>query len=454
MNDQAGRFLETPEELQRFEGLIEGLFQLLRTSRSHGTGHPMLRQVSQQFCERVDAMSPPFAIQFVGGVVFLNRTLVPLTPKVYPMSVSTAQSLAHAAIQEVTFHRSIRPDEALAWAAEIVRGNRQRGVLPQLELPNMEWRTIEGAVHGAELEHVDPEVFAASQLALAVGEVEMLMMGTSEAWDFPKGVSAVRRIERCLASGSQPIARALEIAPGQWTTARRAVAACIHLVGTALVLEVAPRSYRAAAHALLAITCSGYQPREGLPFAEALSAAHAYVVKPAGDTKSQAEPHRVRTCALLNAALASLARGDHRDQELGPKEAPGSGGFAQETGEAGDVLVKFLRFCYDLERLRCPKNLGYELGLTDILATTGPEAIKQGLGGLYKALLSAYGQIPPGSRVVLGDGRLGMVLEPNDVDPLLPVVLVGDRVEKATQPVILVSPSLLHLCDAPGCESR
>ncbi len=431
MNEASIQTTDTPEEVQRLEGMVESLFLLFRTATSHGAGHPLLKQVCEVVCEKIEAVGPPFAIQFVGGVVFHNRNLVPVTPKVYPMSVAMAKALAHAAVQELTFHVRPTPSDVLAFAAEIVRSNRPRGQLPVLELRSMEWRTIEGAVHGAELEQVDPEVFAASQLALAVSEVEMIMMGTSETWDFPRGVSAIRRIERCVGAGPLPIARALEIAPGTWTTARRAVAACIHLIGTAKLLDVSAKSYRAAAHTLLACACMGYQPREGLAFDQAVRAAHKYLVEAPGDSRSQAEPHRVRTCGLLNSLL-------HQQS-------------ASES-EPTTNLLGFIEFCYDLERMRCPADLTYELSLTDVLATLGPAAMRNGLGLQYKAMVTAYGQIPPGSKVVLEDGRVGMVLEASEQNPLLPVVLVEGKIEQTLRPVILVSPALLHPAEQSAGE--
>ena len=405
------------------EELLEGLFVLLRTATSQGPGSPAMKQVCESACLKVRAVVPQFSLQFVRGLVFKDGNLIPLTPRTHAMSQATARTLAHASIHELTFLREPVPEEFLRLAAELVRSSRPKNQTLSLDLPNIAWRCIEGSLRGGDLLSLDPEMFAASQLALAIAEVEAIMMSATEEWEFRRGVSAIRRIERLVVAGSLPVVRALEIAPGGWTTAKRAVAACVHLLSAALRLRVAPISYRPAAHALLATACFGYQPREGLLWQQAVVVTHSHTVGAAADGKKGPELHRLRTCALLD-RLVSIEQ--------------------QPADQANPPLLSFIAFCYELERLRCPTDLSYELTITDSLALLWPTASGDGLGIMYKALVSAYGFVPPGSRVVLSDRRVGFVLEAPAETPLLPIVLVDGRVEAALRPVSLLSPNILY----------
>lgn len=405
--------------------LLEQLFLLLKTSSSHGAYHPLSRQLATATSLQVQAVGAPFAMQFIGGVIFLDRELVPLTPATYQMTQAISRCLAHAMIHEVTFNEVPEPNQLSDFANELTRGNRPKGQAINFGHKCLDWRSIEAATYGSELEKVDPDVFASAQLALAVSAVEALMLEPDESWNFTLAVSAVRRLERTLAGGRSAILRALEIAPGTWSPARRVVAACIHLLSMATTLAVSQRTQRASAHALLAMGVCGYYQRGGKPVGDAVIAAHSRVVEsnvtargPAAEA-AKSEPHRIRTCSLLTQYVRTL----------------------QKNGLTNlHPLLASMSMCYELELMRCPVDSNLDLTMTDSLARFCSSIDEPEAPAHLRALMAASGALPPGSRVRLDDGQVGIVLDAPADDPLRPVVLVQGRIMVAQNPVSLVPP--------------
>ena len=200
--------------------------------------------------------------------------------------------------------------------------------------------------------------------------------------------------------------------------ARRAVAACLHLMCVADSLRVDSSFQRAGAHALLATACTGLEEREGADFQQAATTALERLLEAPSMTHSSVEPHRMKTCALLYAAT--------------PRE---DGGGTAPTG-----ALPLARLCYELERRRCPANASFDLCLADLLALASTCDEEPFDPEWVKALVTAYQEIPPGARVILPDGSRGLVLEAGDQGPLRPKVLVGSQVLIPAGPVRLAPP--------------
>jgi hypothetical protein len=407
-------------DVERTQSVLEALTLLMKTAASHGATHPLALQAAGSLADRITLCSPPFTLQFIGKAFFRDRQMVPLPARIYRMAEQVARAFHRMEIHELTVASPAAPAALLRLGvamAEADAGRRKDAA--DVSVSGLSWREIPWARTGAESEEVDPEVFTSAYLALAIGDAESLVARKSAPWDYAIGTAVVRRLERCVHASSDAAVRGLEMVPVQWTPARRAVAAALHVLVAFSELGVSSPAQRAAAHAVLAMACLGFEQRGGLPFSGAARAAFARLIVAPAAARSGVEPHRAKVCAL-----AYMSFDD-------------SGSWTRDPG-----VLPMLRVAYELEHGRCPSDAAFDLTLADLLAlAVGSGA---GLDPLWvKALVSAYGDLPPGARVRLPDGRVGLVLERSDAGPLRPRVLVGAGVLVPDGPVRLLPPDVV-----------
>ncbi len=412
--------VDTPEEALRVQGLVEGLFVAMRTLQSYGREHPLSHQSVLALRERMVDAAPPLSLQFVGQAIFKDRTMVPLPLRVYRVGQHLGQLLHRLHIQELVMERPVAVEQLTELC--LLLGEADAGRLDSLEgveIPGLSWRELPTARYGIEVEEVDPEVFSSAQLALAIGDAELLPAGTA-AWNFAKGLTVVRRLERAVQVSREAVGRALELVPGSWTIARRSVAACTHVLTALTALEVSGAARRVAAHAALALAWTGLAERGGGPFADVAARTSGRLLEAPAVSRTGVEPHRAKLSALV-----FLASGERLEGDL---PAP---------------LLDLLRLAYELERRRCPVKVPFDLTLADLLALALSEPVAQCDPTWVRALSTAYGEIPPGARVLLPDGKVGLVLGGSEAGPLRPQVLVNGSVLVPGGPVRFLSPSVI-----------
>ena len=418
MSEFGGYVDEAAMEVERTQALVDALHLVLRTLASHGGEHPLAVQAVQTLEHKISAAEPPFTLQFVGKGVFKDGTLVPINIRCYRLSKTLADILHALSVHELAFDRPPDHFSLLDFATAVA--NFEPGApnpLDELDVPGLTWREIPQAQFGVEVEEVDPEVFCTAQLTLAIADAELLVAHNEGPWNWGRGVAVTRRLERALDKSPTATARALEVAPGIWSPARRSVAACCHLLTTLGALDVERAARRAAAHALLVLGCIGLEERDGADFEAAGKAALGHVLEAPALARTGVEPHRAKTCALVHMVF---------------NDPPGA---ANNPG-----VIPLLHLCYELERRRCPGDVEFDLTLADLLAAAC-EGIQAFAAEWVQALVSAYGVMPPGARVRLPDGLVGIVLETGEHGPLRPLVLVQGVAVVPTGPVQLIPPT-------------
>ena len=78
--------------------IIDRFFVLTRNLGVHGAAHPLAHQNAEALAEALDAVGPPYAIQFVRDAVFVDRELAVLDPPNFLRARRLAASLASAAV--------------------------------------------------------------------------------------------------------------------------------------------------------------------------------------------------------------------------------------------------------------------------------------------------------------------------------------------------------------------
>jgi hypothetical protein len=400
---------------------LDRLFLLMRQVAVFGANHPTANDAAESLQEAIDRAGPPFVLQFVRGAVFRDRVLVPLDADRFQQAANLERALSNLATHEVCVDEVPPLDAVSAFGIALARG--AQGPSPALQTAKwrgLRFRELPYAQYGEEAEEVDPGVFTAAQIALAIGEAERARKDAEEYWPWAHGVSIVRRLERAIETDRDATDRAMELAPGAWTPPRRAVSAALTVMGLLTTLDLTRFARRAAAHATLALATLGYRDRDGLPLAEAAQATLTALLAAPITAHSGVDPHRLRVCTCLNALCER-----------------GSGG-------AELSLNGLLVLAYEIERKRCPEGVSFNLTRVDLMAEVVRE-MGQSLDATWvRALVGASGAVPVGA-YVLADGRLGVVIEsaPAD-DPWRPRVLVGGEVVTPREPVVLHSPLTRH----------
>lgn len=408
-----------PVERRKEEGLLSSLFLLERTVRSHGAGHPLAGQIAARLAQSIHDAGLPLSLQFVGAAVFRDMTLVPVSLQVYKQLEELSKTLRNLGVDELNFAGIPTVPDLVRFGEALAKGaSKATDSLEHMTIPGLTWREIEGARWGLDTEAVDPDIYTATQVGLAVVAAEDLVKDRDGPWDWATGLSVVRRMDRAFRVSPGATQRALELRSEGWSVARRAVSMSQRVLTVLDAVGATRVVRRAVTHAALALACQGLRPRSGdaiVPTAEALLPR---LVTSRGFTRSGVEPHRLRTTALVHrfhSRYASL------------RKTP--------------CILHLVLIAYELERRRCPEGTHFDLTSGDLLALAVQEASTRYDPGFVRLIVDAAGRIPIGAHVRLADGRTGVVLLANPSAPRLPKVLVGAQVVTPTAPVSLVSPA-------------
>ncbi len=384
--------------------LVDALFVLHRTTRLHGATHPAVSRAADRARE-AQTKTGPLTLQVVEGMLFRDGRLVPLVSEDHERLHVLQDAMDQRGVGELVF--GVPPLQSfVALAAALCD--------PAIEFSEKEITLSELDVErGDESEEVAPEVFVATQFALAISDAEALRRG--DEWDERHALAVVRRIERAWERSGALAGAILERAPGEWNVARRAVAAVSHATAVLTRLETARSIRRVVCHAVLVTSIRGFRKRSGLPFEEAIGRARTEVEALPTRTSSL-DPHRQRLVTLLHAAAS---------------EEPSLG------------IVSLLQLAYGIERERCPDGEDGALEITDLFAYAAAN-----MGRLFdvrwvRAFISLYGLMPAGTRVRLEDGRIGVALGPGRRADR-PMVLVDGLVQEAAGPVTRLTSEPAH----------
>lgn len=397
--------------------LVDRLFVFGRTLQAHGGGHPMARQAAAATLESLAAVETPIGLQFVAEGLFCDRVLVPLDAETFERVGWLGAALANLSVHEISFHKLPTVDDLLRFGIALARGSvGPSSDLDDLKLDGLTWREIPYAQRGSDSEAVDPEVFSTVQIAQAISTAEALAGDDSGIWDWRAGVGIVRRLVRTLASDGNAAARAVELAPGEWTVPRRAVSAALQLLRMLDEIGLTPATTRAGTHALLGLSLCGYSPHGAGPVGEAARELLGRFRRAPITGQSGIEPHRLRTTAVVH-QLAN-DRGEHELEILGA-----------------------LKVAYELEAGRRPAGVDFELSLADLLAQLVTSPGSEDRAGWIEVLVHTVGEVPTGARVRLDDGRIGTVIGPGaEEDPWRPMVLVDGVTVVTDEAVQLLAP--------------
>ena len=402
--------------------LLERLFVLMRTVGTLGPAHPSAMQSAVAARDVLVRSHPPLAFQFVREATFCDRKLLPLDVESFHRAQAMCKALNNLHVQEMTIGEVLTPHALLELAIVLARGAAgPTDVLETTRIAGVEWRELPGAGWGTESRQIDPDLFAVTNLSLAVQDAE-IMCDTHVPWDWVRGVSIVRRLERAATADLAAANRALEFVPQPWTPGRRAVSLTLRVAAVLVELKAQPSVLRAMSHAALILGCTGLHDdhvalrdaTQGLQASAVLAMPRS--VASAGKTALGAARHQIRVSSVLHAITRRPA---------GATEWPGP--------------IGLLDLCFQLEVRRMHNALA-NLTLGDLLAMVLPEVGRTFDVHWFRALVGTVGALPPGARVQLPDGRIGLVLGPGLTgDPWRPQVLVGALVVEPDEPVHLIA---------------
>ena len=407
------------DEVSRVRAVITALHLTMKTAGSHGPQHPLTLQAGAETAQAVVAARPPLAIQFIGQATFCDRSLIPLDIQGFHLSQQLARALHVLDLHEIEFEPGFDARGALALAELLNCPTTQRAGAIWDEIPHLHLSSLPGARTGLDKVDVDVEVLAATHVSLAVAAADSLAAEPADTpWNWRTGMAIVRRLDRAAAATAAGAQCALELVPGAWSPARRAVSSVLHVLLALADIGASSAAARGAAHAALALTVRGLTRRDGLTVGEAATKLLPALLQRPATQGGTVEPHIIRVCSIVNLL------------------SPESG---EET--VNDPILQLVALCYDLELRRSPQGTNIDLSFLDVLAWAMRIPVTY---GPWPALLArAAGLVPPGSRVRLADGAIGIVLEADAADPLRPTVLVGGQVRRALHPVTLLSATTL-----------
>jgi hypothetical protein len=397
--------------------IVERLFVLSRVVMMHGARHPLVDQTVTALAHCMAAAGPPYGLQFVGEGVFRDRVLVPMDAENFTRARQVALTLSNLGVHELAVDSAPSTETLMHLGAVLARGAQgPSDDLERTQLPGLRFREIPAARWGTDATQVDPEMFTIAQVALAIQDAETVFAKRDGPWPWSAGIGLLRRVERAMDASIPSTMRALDTAPGTWSIARRALAACHHVFTALSDLKVAPSTRRAVAHAALAIAMHGLQDRGGSVFHVAARQALRKMLDAPLTSRTGVESHRLRTLALVH----------------------GVSTHAEEPGNWINPMA-LMELAYSLERHRCPRDVTFVLTRVDLLAHAAAGMEKDFDARWVRSLVTQCGQIPPGATVRLPDGRLGMALEAGPSgDPMRPYVLVNGETIEPTSAVRLV----------------
>ena len=407
-----------PSEHGRDEAVLGSLFLLERTIRSHGTAHPLARQIASRLARSIHDAEPPFSLQFIGAAVFRDMSLIPLSIQIFKQALELSRTVRNLGVDEVTIDKVPSLQDLVRFGEALARGTASTSeALDVMTIPGMSWQPIPGARWGLEKEDVDSDLYTAAQVALAVTDAGRLTADPEGPWNWSAGLGVVRRLERALNVSPAATLRALEVQPEGWSTARRAVSTSHRLLAALENMGANQVIRRAVTHAALALAVQGYRSRSGEAVVPAAQALLPRLLSGRGFTRTGVEPHRLRVIALIHRLFPEFA-----EQRRTP------------------TIMHLVLIAYELERRRCPIDTDFDLTSGDLLALAVREAGTNYDPDFVSVLVDTAGCIPVGAHVRLADGRTGVVLLANPTTPRLPKVLVDTQVVTPAAPVTLVSP--------------
>ena len=407
------------------QAIIERLYLLMQLTKTHGREHKLTTQAVDSLKESIGAAQTPLSFQFLGQAVFRDRLLIPFEVKGFEQSQALSRAIDNLSMHEITFNRVPEIEELSSFGDALARGVAGPGEdLLEMQLPSITWSELPSIKRGMDSQKLDPEVFVATQVTLAIVDAEVLTTQVDEPWDWSRGLMIIHRLERAISSGVVVTARALEIAPGQWTIGRRMVAAAFRVLSALTAVKASPPVQRAAAQAMLAISCFGLKSRGGEPISRAAPRALKALLSSTLSSRSGITPHGMRVCSLVQR-------------------------FIYQSADLSEGVTPLLALCYGLEQRRCAEGVSFDLTFADLLAYAVSHEAEKLDSRWIRILVMVSGNVPAGTNVRLGDGRLGIVLGPSKSGkPLCPSVLVNNSVIIPSVPVELVSSSALSRLSA------
>lgn len=360
--------------------LVEGLFHVVKAVQLHTPNHPMARARADALTLML-ANSDVLTLGFFAGGGFLNFSLIPLDVESFERLTVIARPFHDAGLNELRIERQVSADDLLAfgvaWAAGMVGDTH---ALHEL-VGKVTCRSLASPSRGDGAETIDGDVAVVAEASLAVEHLEKVLANPSASWT--EQASAVRRLERLVIPRPEPAMVAFEHT--RPTVARRAVAAGL-LTGCLLSRIGAARGgMRAAVHTALLLGCAGFRERDGVTAQAAADQAVQFALA-APRARIGLEPHRIRVLALL-----------HK--------------FASSEDRTSAPIFEAIHLAYEIERLRCPTGLDFDLTNGDLWATIAADAGARFPLPWVRVLVHAFGATPPGAWVELPDGRRGVVLE-------------------------------------------
>lgn len=396
--------------------LLERLFALARQVALHGTEHEQVLQCAQAMRGTLSQAQPPFALQVLPEVVLRDGVPVALGVETYRRTQQLVGALGRWGVGELAFEAVLAPDDLIAFARAVLdathSGRTARvPVIEGLRLRKLR-RPRADTQRGAD---AAADVFAVRQLEQICAALEQVIANRSAPWTWNVGSWLTWQIERCILADPAAFGRALELAPGDFSPARRAAAAAFHAHAALAQLQTSLLVQRSVAHALLVLGCFGLGERPGQNLAEAARAALPLLL-PQPNEALDRDPQRLRVIALV----AAVTQGERAGSAL--------------------PVSALIAAAYELERQRCPQGVAFRLSRADLHAWLACALGDEVHAGWGRALLNVLGPIPAGAHV-LADGRLGVVLGPSAKgDAMRPRVLVGGQPSTPAQPVTLHSP--------------
>lgn len=380
--------------------VITALFSALKTLSSFGREHSSAKGAVERLLPTLEAQRLPLKLQFVGGSAFINRTLVSVRYADYAKVEWLARIARASGADELEFTSSLSVSGLSAFVEALSRTPASPENLEEIVSSEVRWRELDDAKLGQDGEQVDTEMYALSQLALALlaaEEVETTLAGEACGWPWSAALTVVRRLESALSADAPAVLRGIELAPDvSWGAGRCATSAVRCVLQVLGALQLPQTLTRAAAHATLGTVICGL--RDGAKCAPDAAEGFSRRARRTSARELSRSAHRVRTLA----AAATTSGSPHPDLE---------------------AMRGLLETVWGLEAAR-------------VHANTPPrriELLAMGLRTLdedwMRLVIQTEGAVPCGSRVRLRDGRAGLVIGPaRGASPWKPLVLVGREV--------------------------
>ncbi|MEZ4389973.1 MAG: hypothetical protein R3A48_02665 [Polyangiales bacterium] len=219
-----------PNEVgEQARAIVERFYILTRNVAVHGDTHPLVGQNAEALAAAMDAAAPPYALQFVGQAVFIDRVLAVLDALNFSRSLKLARYLAAVGVNEVGVEYTPSSQNLIALARALLSRD---GAAPSVDgLHLREIRGVSGG--GGSGEVIDPELFATAQMVRSLIESEGLEASLEGGWSWSSGISVVRRVERARNVDLAACLRFIEFAPGPRSVPRRALGALVTVLSPA-----------------------------------------------------------------------------------------------------------------------------------------------------------------------------------------------------------------------------